>query len=95
MFGLVVTASILLVGVLLVVYGTVVRNRWGITLQPVNCPCFQAIVPQVRKPESVREALWGRRNMRQVWLPDRQVGSSDHDAQSVTVATSPSHLKGD
>jgi len=59
MFGLVVTASILLVGVLLVAYGTVARNRWGINLQPVNCPCCQANIPQVRTPKSVREALWG------------------------------------
>src|ERR1700704_3428181 len=59
MFGLIIAASVLLVGALLVAYGTVVRNRWGIDLQPVNCPCCQVAVRQVRKPESLREALWG------------------------------------
>jgi hypothetical protein len=59
MFGLIVTASILLAGSLLVAYGTVARNRWGINLKPVNCPCCHAAVPQVRKPKSLREALWG------------------------------------
>jgi len=59
MFGLIVTGPILFVGLLLVAYGTVARNRWGINLRPVNCPCCQATVPQVRKAKSVREALWG------------------------------------
>lgn len=59
MAGLVVTASVLLVGLLLVAYGTVARNRWGINLQPVSCPYCRSAVPPVRKPKSLREALWG------------------------------------
>jgi hypothetical protein len=55
----VVVASVVLVGVILVAYGTVVRNRWGINLEQVNCPRCQAPVPRVRKPKSRREMLWG------------------------------------
>ena len=38
MAGLVVTVPVLLVGLLLVAYGTVARNRMGINLQPVTRP---------------------------------------------------------
>jgi hypothetical protein len=61
MAGLVVTASVLVVGLLLAVYGTVAHNRWGINLQPVTCPYCHAAIPHVRKPKSLREALWGGR----------------------------------
>jgi hypothetical protein len=53
------TASVVLLGVLLVAYGTAVRNKWGINLQPVHCPRCHTAVPRVRKPKSRREALWG------------------------------------
>ena len=55
----IVIAAVLLLGMLLVTYGTVVRNRWGINFRQVNCPHCQAVVPRVRKPKSRREALWG------------------------------------
>jgi len=35
---LAVEASVLLVGILLVAYGTVTKNRWGVNLEAVNCP---------------------------------------------------------
>lgn len=59
MVGLVVTASVLLLALLVVAYGTVVRNRWGINLQSVTCPCCHDAVQLVRKPKSLRQALWG------------------------------------
>jgi hypothetical protein len=55
----VVTASVLLLGILLVGFGTVTKNRWGINLEPVNCPACGSPMPQVRQPKSLRQALWG------------------------------------
>jgi hypothetical protein len=55
----VVVASLVLVGVLLVAFGTVTKNQWGINLEPVNCPACGSPMPQVRQPKSLRERLWG------------------------------------
>ena len=33
--------SVLGVGLVLVIYGTIRKNRWGINLEPVNCPRCQ------------------------------------------------------
>ena len=49
----------LLIGILLVVYGTLVKNGWGVNLKPVTCPCCNRTMPKVRSPKSLREALWG------------------------------------
>lgn len=54
-----VMASVLLLGIPLVVFGTVTRNRWGINTKPVNCPACGTPMPQVRQPKSLRQALWG------------------------------------
>jgi hypothetical protein len=56
---LVVMASVLLLGSLLVAFGTVTKNRWGINTKPVNCPACGAPMPRVRRPKSLRRALWG------------------------------------
>ena len=51
---------LLCVGVLVVIYGTSVRNRWGINVNiPVRCPHCNAQGPWVRIPKSLREFLWG------------------------------------
>ena len=55
----VIMAWALLIGILLVVYGTLVQNGWGINLKPVTCPCCNCAMPRVRKPKALREALWG------------------------------------
>jgi hypothetical protein len=55
----VVTASVILLGILLVAFGTVTKNGWGINLEPVNCPACGSPMPQVRQPKSLRQALWG------------------------------------
>jgi hypothetical protein len=59
MFTLIATASVLFVGLLLVAVGTVTKNRWGINVQPVNCPDCGSPMPQVRQPKSLRQTLWG------------------------------------
>ena len=55
----VVTISILFVGILSVAFGTVIKNRWGINLEPVNCPGCGSPMSKVRRPESLKQALWG------------------------------------
>jgi len=52
-------AALMLIGLPLVVYGTVTRNRWGINFQQVNCPRCHAPMPRARMPKSRREMLWG------------------------------------
>jgi hypothetical protein len=54
-----VAASALLLGILLVAFGTVTKNRWGINLDPVKCPTCGSPAPRVRQPKSMRQALWG------------------------------------
>lgn len=46
-------------GVLIVLYGTVAKNKWGINLDPVSCPRCKASLPSLREPGSVRQAMWG------------------------------------
>lgn len=43
----------------LIVYGTVVKNKWGINFRPVSCPNCGSGMPRVRAPASGTEALWG------------------------------------
>ena len=50
---------ILLVGQLLVVYGTIVKNKWGINLRPVRCPRCRALAPKRHVPTSRPQKLWG------------------------------------
>jgi hypothetical protein len=51
--------GILGVGLLLVVFGTLVKNRWGVNLNPVSCPSCATPFPRTRVPENLRQALWG------------------------------------
>jgi hypothetical protein len=45
---------------LLVVYGTIARNRWGINFDPTSvCPSCGANLPTYRRPKSLQQALWG------------------------------------
>jgi predicted amidophosphoribosyltransferase len=41
------------------IYGTVVRNRWGVSTERVVCPGCHTPLPFWRKPTSLRQALWG------------------------------------
>jgi len=57
--ALVFIVPILLIGTLLVAFGTVAKNQWGINTKPVTCPACGRPVPKVRQPKSVKQALWG------------------------------------
>jgi hypothetical protein len=54
--------GVLALGMVLVVYGTVAENNWGINLGQVDCPRCGTHFPQVRKPTSPRQAMWGGYN---------------------------------
>jgi len=56
---LVFIVPVFLVGILLVAFGTVTKNRWGINTKPLSCPACGSPVPQVREPNSLRQVLWG------------------------------------
>lgn len=55
----ILVASLVLLGILLVGFGTVTKNQWGINLELVNCPACGSPMPRVRQPKSLREKLWG------------------------------------
>ena len=59
MLLLAVIFGFLLIGLVLVAAGTVRKNRWGINLDPTPCPSCNALIPQVRTPRSLKQALWG------------------------------------
>jgi hypothetical protein len=44
---------------LLIVYGTVVKNKWGINLRRVSCPTCGTQMGQLRMPKSGKQAIWG------------------------------------
>ena len=51
--------GILGLGMLLVVYGTLAKNRWGINVELPNCPQCNTQSPTVRTPRSRQQLLWG------------------------------------
>jgi hypothetical protein len=51
--------AILTLGLMTVVYGTIRKNKWGINFDSVACPCCGTVPPKLRKPKTVRQALWG------------------------------------
>ena len=59
------TIRVALVGLLvlfevtLVIYGTSVRNKWGVNVKPSHCPQCNAPTAGVRIPKSLGEFLWG------------------------------------
>jgi hypothetical protein len=59
MIPLVVIIGLLAVGIVLVIHGTIAKNRWGINLGTVYCPRCNTPFPKVRTPQSSRQALWG------------------------------------
>ncbi len=49
-----------LVGLVLVVQGTAKKTKLGVNLSPANaCPGCGRALPAVRRPKSLRQALWG------------------------------------
>ena len=48
------------ISTILTIIGTFTKNRWGINMTPVSCPkCGNTSFPTVRRPTSIRQALWG------------------------------------
>ena len=47
------------VGLMLIVYGTIAKNKWGINLRRVACPNCGTAMGLVRMPKSGQQALWG------------------------------------
>jgi hypothetical protein len=48
-------------GVILVLYGTSIRNRWGINVNAVHCPRCNTLAPRgkIRIPTTLQEFMWG------------------------------------
>lgn len=59
MLGLILVFVLLGGGLLVVLYGSIARNRWGINTDRVSCPRCKRPLPLLRYPQSVRHALWG------------------------------------
>jgi len=53
-----ITGVLAVVGVL-VVYGTVAKNEWGVNLDRVSCPRCNTPAPTPPEPRSFRQARWG------------------------------------
>jgi hypothetical protein len=45
------------IGMVLVIYGTITKNRWGINTDQVFCPRCNTPLPRIRKPQTLQEAL--------------------------------------
>jgi hypothetical protein len=56
---LITVFGLLGVGTVLVLYGTIARNGWGINLAPVSCPRCGTLQPRRRRPRNTRQYLWG------------------------------------
>ncbi len=56
----IVGAVALVIGLVLVVHGTITKTKWGINLSPPkNCPTCNEKLPMARPPKGSQEALWG------------------------------------
>jgi len=44
---------------LLIAYGTVVRNRFGANFSPITCPSCNTTLPSRRTPQNMRQFWWG------------------------------------
>lgn len=58
-FRVAVLGLLVFAGVILVLYGTSVRNRWGINFKAGHCPHCETPALGGRMPKTLREFLWG------------------------------------
>jgi len=59
-FIAIVLAAVLLIGFVLVVVGTLRKNRWGVNTAQLTCPnCGGRLLNRVRAPKTISQALWG------------------------------------
>lgn len=56
---LAIILGIFAIGIVFIVYGTIVKNNWGINVDPVSCPRCNTPLPIIRKPRTLRQAMWG------------------------------------
>jgi len=74
----VITMSVLLLGILLVAFGAVTKNRWSINLKPVNCPAWRFIAAEIAATGTIKASPLGSRHLREVWLRDGQMGPPNY-----------------
>lgn len=55
-----ILSSVLLAIILAVIArGTIRKTKWGINLKKVHCPMCGGKIPFIRKPTSLKQAIWG------------------------------------
>jgi hypothetical protein len=55
-----VVGVVLMVGLALIIYGSIAKTKWGINFSPPkNCPKCNEKLQMVRAPKGSEEALWG------------------------------------
>jgi hypothetical protein len=59
MNALVTISIVLIVATIVVGVSTWRRGRWGINLEPVACPNCGEVQLRIRRPTSLRQAMWG------------------------------------
>ena len=59
MISLLVMFGVLALGMMLVAYGTIAKNKWGINFDPVSCPKCKTPLPRLREPQSFQQRAWG------------------------------------
>src|SRR5437899_9166954 len=59
MIPLIIIFGLLGLGIVLVAYGTVAMNKWGINWDPVSCPRCKTPLPRLREARSLQQAMWG------------------------------------
>lgn len=57
--GFIVVTLVLVIGIILVVIGTITKNRWGLNFDEVNCPSCNRPMPRIRSPRNLSQILWG------------------------------------
>jgi hypothetical protein len=59
-FLFIIFIGLLIIGTILVINSTEKREgKWGINTNTVMCPRCGLALPKIRKPENLRQALWG------------------------------------
>ena len=51
--------TLLTVGCVLLVVGTVMKNKWGINVARISCPNCGNSLDRVRAPKTFAQVLWG------------------------------------
>jgi predicted RNA-binding Zn-ribbon protein involved in translation (DUF1610 family) len=60
MTTLLILGAVILIGMFLVVHGTIFQTRWGInTATQIKCPRCGNMHGQIRTPRNLRQFLWG------------------------------------